>query len=362
MRKLSLGLSLLAIGVMAVSCAIFKNPQKEFCQNSDWGAVGRNDGLMGINRLAALQTSCGQYDVTVDAHSYNYQNELGLKTFCSFDNGKKLGLEGEEESRLPEACNSFTNKFKEGYTSGIKEYCTYEHGRTLGRNLEEPSAVCTAKNLDKEFLRGHQAGLKEGCSYQRGKQNGAEGKKPHQLCEKFADYGDGFFAGQKKYCSYERGVEDGEKDTFDDGMEVYCPKKFFKKYKAGFADGFCNYDMGRNYGYEGRPFPPVCEGRSYFRFERGYADGERDRRHEQRERERAAIAQEMQKEQDRRNAQEKWELDQQRKAQEQKERELDRRERRVKTLERWHQDRPAPQAPAKPAPRRFDHNRDARHI
>jgi hypothetical protein len=67
------------------------------CQSADWYSSGYQDGLQGrVSRPVAENPpkACAKRDVPAQTAAYTRGHEDGLKQFCSFHNGFRLGLKG----------------------------------------------------------------------------------------------------------------------------------------------------------------------------------------------------------------------------------------------------------------------------
>lgn len=91
---------------------------KDDCSNANWKKYGYQSAMQGedIKHLQNLNLQCSDYGIKANKKLYN--------------KGRKLGL---------------------------KKYCTYKNGEKLGRNQHAYKNICP-KNLEKAFLKGYSIG------------------------------------------------------------------------------------------------------------------------------------------------------------------------------------------------------------
>ena len=66
------------------------------CQNSDWRAVGYEDGSQGqpAHNFASYRKGCADHGVTLDFQAYQAGREAGLREYCQESRGFQEGSEG----------------------------------------------------------------------------------------------------------------------------------------------------------------------------------------------------------------------------------------------------------------------------
>jgi len=65
---------------------------QEECQLGQWYQIGLNDGREGKEYLLSeYAEDCAEYQIKVDANSFNQGREEGLIDYCTYENGKQVG-------------------------------------------------------------------------------------------------------------------------------------------------------------------------------------------------------------------------------------------------------------------------------
>ena len=70
---------------------------KDECRTADWRAIGLEDGAQGrtLERLGDHRKACAKHGVTPDTDRYIAGRTEGLATYCTPDNGYRVGRSGE---------------------------------------------------------------------------------------------------------------------------------------------------------------------------------------------------------------------------------------------------------------------------
>ena len=70
---------------------------KDECRTADWRAIGLEDGVKGrtLDRLGDHRKACAKHGVTPDTDRYIAGRTEGLATYCTPDNGYRVGRTGE---------------------------------------------------------------------------------------------------------------------------------------------------------------------------------------------------------------------------------------------------------------------------
>jgi len=86
----------------ASSCALLllagcASMDKDECRTADWRAVGLEDGVKGraLDHLGEHRKACAKHGVTPDTDRYIAGRTEGLATYCTPDNGYRVGRTGE---------------------------------------------------------------------------------------------------------------------------------------------------------------------------------------------------------------------------------------------------------------------------
>ena len=154
---------------------------KETCARKDWLGQGHQDALN---------------DKTIQFERYHSQ--------CA-----ELGINISKE------------KYVSGYEQGLKGYCTYQNGMKLGKTGDEPFSGC--KHMSSNFYQGYEKGFKY---FEEDQEEGRrEDKKQEAIEDLLRRYGSKECSSdsdceQKGDCSFNKCEEDGSACHFDSD----CPK------------------------------------------------------------------------------------------------------------------------------------------
>ena len=115
-----LRLSLLgAAALMLGSCATMSEDQ---CLAGDWGTKGYEDGVGGraVERLDDHAKACAKYGVTPNPDAYYSARDQGLRTYCQWQNGFRVGRSG---STYGGVCTPAEERdFLAAYEDGVRVY------------------------------------------------------------------------------------------------------------------------------------------------------------------------------------------------------------------------------------------------
>lgn len=111
-----LGLLGLLIGTALISgCATLSEGE---CLTADWYQIGRNDGARGYERarLYEHRKACMEYGVTPQSTLYYEGRQLGLKTYCTPQNGFQQGRSGQPYHNVcpAELEPAFLHEYRQG--------------------------------------------------------------------------------------------------------------------------------------------------------------------------------------------------------------------------------------------------------
>src|SRR3954463_9797073 len=89
--------SLIASSLALLALAGCASLDKDECRTADWRAIGLEDGVKGLalERLGDHRKACAKYGVTPDTDRYIAGRTEGLMTYCTPDNGYRVGRTGE---------------------------------------------------------------------------------------------------------------------------------------------------------------------------------------------------------------------------------------------------------------------------
>lgn len=98
---------------------------KEECQKTNFSQRGQEDGRQGYSgsRFEDYLQECREHGVGIaDSHTDYLQGlKLGLKDYCTYENGYRLGNRGKEQH--PE-CQEMSEVFVRGYKKGFADFET----------------------------------------------------------------------------------------------------------------------------------------------------------------------------------------------------------------------------------------------
>lgn len=87
------GLMMVGIGLSQISCATL---EKDECAVANWFELGRADGERGrsVKRTARYREDCAKFGIPIDGESYRSGWGLGIRRFCTPENGFERGIKG----------------------------------------------------------------------------------------------------------------------------------------------------------------------------------------------------------------------------------------------------------------------------
>lgn len=106
---------LLAIALLS-GCASMSS---EECANSDWAAIGYEDGSRGYtsDRFSSRRKACAKHGMTADFEAYQAGRKEGLVEFCQPSRGYNLGTNGGAYHGVCDAAmeEDFLDAYRVGY-------------------------------------------------------------------------------------------------------------------------------------------------------------------------------------------------------------------------------------------------------
>ena len=151
-RKIVSAVSVMAIAVLS-GCASMSS---EECVNSDWVAIGYEDGSRGYttDKFGSRRKACAKHGVTADFKAYQAGRQEGLVEFCQPSRGYNLGASG---GRYYGVCDiAMEEEFLDAYRVGSQLH-------TLRSNVNNTSSSIYSKEAElkrtKERIRAKQAEL-----------------------------------------------------------------------------------------------------------------------------------------------------------------------------------------------------------
>src|SRR5260221_6606508 len=144
---------LLALLAFCLSgCASHLN--QEQCLSMNWYQIGMQDGAAGQapRNLAVAIEDCQKFNIAVNQQGYMQGWRKGLHQYCTPD--FNLGLEDDKAGTAMSNISSHEaicasanirlslDNYKRGRHLGLKSFCTYENGASLARKGYALSDVC----------------------------------------------------------------------------------------------------------------------------------------------------------------------------------------------------------------------------
>lgn len=128
--------------VLISGCASMSSDE---CANSDWAAVGYEDGSRGYasDRFGSHRKACAKHGITADFGAYQQGRADGLVEFCQPSRGFNLGASGGRYNGVCEA--DVEQDFLEAYRVG-------QHLYTLRSNVNSTSSQIYNKEHELEDI------------------------------------------------------------------------------------------------------------------------------------------------------------------------------------------------------------------
>src|SRR3954471_12195931 len=127
--------SLIASSLALLALAGCASLDKDECRTADWRAIGLEDGVKGraLERFGDHRKACAKYGVTPDIDRYIAGRTEGLATYCTADNGYRVGRTGETYRGVcPELS---TPAFVAAYNRGHELYSLYTRLSSVEREI-----------------------------------------------------------------------------------------------------------------------------------------------------------------------------------------------------------------------------------
>jgi hypothetical protein len=110
--------ALLSVALLAGCATMSPEQRAAACNAQDWQRYGLNDGKLGVPVSARLDEfqNCAEVGVPADVTAYEAGRKEGLVTYCTAENGFKVGYEGRRYANVcpPELEPDFLQGFKRG--------------------------------------------------------------------------------------------------------------------------------------------------------------------------------------------------------------------------------------------------------
>lgn len=146
----------LSMALLLAGCATHLS--KAQCLSTNWYQMGLTAGRNGqrVNVNSAVQ-DCAKYHIHVNTNAYIRGWNAGVKRFCTYQRGYRLGSTGQANPRICPAGN-LQQRFDQGFHRGARVFCRRSsNGFALGREGKAfPPACRSAEFLafDTSYQRG----------------------------------------------------------------------------------------------------------------------------------------------------------------------------------------------------------------
>ena len=113
---------LVAATLTLAGCATMTPAERaDACRNTDWERFGLNDGKLGVPVSARTREfqDCAEVGHPVDRTAYQIGRSKGLTSYCTAENGYRVGYEGRRYSKV--CPSTLEPDFVQGFRRGRKE-------------------------------------------------------------------------------------------------------------------------------------------------------------------------------------------------------------------------------------------------
>jgi len=130
---------------MVVSLSGCASMSSDECANSDWSAIGYEDGSRGYTsaRFTNRRKACASHGVTADFQAYQDGREQGLSEFCQPGRGFNVGASGASYNGV--CATDLEPEFLEAYRVGYQLY-------DLRSNVSNVSSLISRKKRELEKI------------------------------------------------------------------------------------------------------------------------------------------------------------------------------------------------------------------
>ena len=140
-----------AFTIFLYGCATLST---EECQRGDWQSIGQADGAAGqsMGRIDEHTRACRRAGVYPDIEAYTAGRVLGLRRFCTYDNGVDQGSTNRTYNRVCTAVSDVAEaEFLDGYEFGQQIYGINRRIAEIDGNIRDTRELLYAKKPeDKE--------------------------------------------------------------------------------------------------------------------------------------------------------------------------------------------------------------------
>lgn len=139
---------ILALIICALLSSCSTGMSKDECALANWRQIGFEDGSLGrnLNYIARHRKSCAKAGITPDFDAYKRGHTEGLKQWCNYDNGLRLGeAGGNYEGICPENEEA---SFLKGYDYGKRLFEARSRVASIRSSLDRAASEIT--NLEEE--------------------------------------------------------------------------------------------------------------------------------------------------------------------------------------------------------------------
>lgn len=135
-------LFLFSIVISLTGCATMNQAE---CLNADWRLIGMEDGAEGHlpSYLGNHRSACAYYDVTPNLDAYMSGHKVGVKQYCTAQNGFNEGKRGDTYNGV--CPRSLEVNFLPAYEHGYEHY-------SLSKEIRDAESSIRSRNYDIEEL------------------------------------------------------------------------------------------------------------------------------------------------------------------------------------------------------------------
>ena len=137
------------IALLAITASGCASMSSEECANSDWTAVGYEDGSRGYtsDQFSSRRKACAKHGVTADFQAYQVGRDQGLVEFCQPGRGYSVGESG---GRYNGVCSAELEQgFLEAYNVGHQLYSLRSNVNTASSRIYNKESEI--ENIKKEI-------------------------------------------------------------------------------------------------------------------------------------------------------------------------------------------------------------------
>jgi len=138
------------ISMALASCATL---EKDECAVANWYELGRADGERGrnISRASSYRADCAKFGIPIDDQSYRAGWDLGIRQYCTPENGFDRGINGRFSSNSCPA--ELEPQFEQPYALGREIYDLDRSVEAVQLKIDELNETLDADDLPRDVRR-----------------------------------------------------------------------------------------------------------------------------------------------------------------------------------------------------------------